>query len=270
MAAQRQMRRKVASALTIAGSDPSGGAGLQADLKSFHQHHVYGMAVVTVITVQSTRSVADVVPVSAQLVEAQLRHLLADVTPSALKTGALGSAEIVSAVVRALQGSAQSLVVDPVMVSKHGHSLLSADAREAMVALLFPLATLVTPNAEEAALLSGHPVTTLDEARAAARAIVQLGPANVLVKGGHLGGERSVDVLCSGGATEEFDAPRVDTIHTHGTGCSLSAAITANLATGMELSNAVRAAKAWLNRALKLPPDVGNGILPVDHFARVR
>ena len=253
------------TALTIAGSDPSGGAGLQADLKTFHQHGVYGMAAVTLLTVQNTQSVTRVEVLQAELVRQQIEAVLADIPPGAIKTGALGSASIIEAVA-ALTFHAP-LVVDPVMVSKHGSALLAEDAQAAMRTRLLPLALLLTPNTQEAAVLLGTPVNTLARAEAAAAALAKLGPKAVLVKGGHLTGPEAIDVLFYDGRIVHITAPRLDTKHTHGTGCTYSAAITANLARGQPLEDAVRAAKAWLTRALASPPGVGHGIGPVNHHA---
>lgn len=252
-------------ALTIAGSDPSGGAGLQADLKTFHQHHVYGMAVVTLLTVQNTQEVSAVEVLPAALVRAQAEAVLRDIPPGAVKTGALGSAAIIE-VVASLPLSTP-LVVDPVMISKHGHALLAADAREALVKKLLPVTTLLTPNTHEAAALLGAPVETLAQAEAAARAIAALGPEAVLVKGGHLPGAQAVDVLFHDGHLTHFTAPRVDTKHTHGTGCTYSAAIAAHLARGETLHASISRAKHWLTEALKTAPGLGHGIGPVNHFA---
>ena len=253
------------TALTIAGSDPSGGAGLQADLKTFHQHGVYGMAAVTLLTVQNTQSVTRVEVLDAELVRQQIEAVLSDIPPGAIKTGALGSAAIIEAI--AAVAFKAPLVVDPVMVSKHGHSLLAPDAQSALRTRLLPITTLLTPNTQEAAALLGTPVNTLAEAEAAAIAIARMGPRAVLVKGGHLTGPEAIDVLFYDGRIVRFSAPRLDTKHTHGTGCTYSAAITANLAKGHALEDAVRAAKVWLTKALASPPGVGHGIGPVNHHA---
>ena len=253
------------TALTIAGSDPSGGAGLQADLKTFHQHGVYGMAAVTLLTVQNTQSVTRVEVLDADLVRQQIEAVLSDIPPGAIKTGALGSAAIIEAIA-ALTFNCP-LVVDPVMVSKHGHALLAADAQAALRTRLLPITTLLTPNTQEAAVLLGTPVNTLAEAEAAAIAIARLGPQAVLVKGGHLTGPEAIDVLFYEGRIVRFSAPRLNTKHTHGTGCTYSAAITAGLAKGQPLEDAVRAAKAWLTRALASAPGLGRGIGPVNHHA---
>ncbi len=255
------------TALTIAGSDPSGGAGLQADLKTFHQHGVYGMAAVTLLTVQNTVCVTRVEPLAPELVRQQVEAVLSDIPPNAVKTGALGTAAIIE-VIASLKLDAP-LVVDPVMISKHGHALLAPEAQEALRTKLLPVTTLLTPNAHEAAALTGLPVETLAQAEAAARALASMGPKAVLVKGGHLSGPDAIDVLFTEGRIVHVTGPRLDTRHTHGTGCTSSAAITAGLARGLELEVAVLRAKAWLTRALQAPPRVGRGISPVNHHASV-
>jgi hydroxymethylpyrimidine/phosphomethylpyrimidine kinase len=255
-------------ALTIAGSDPSGGAGMQADLKTFHQHGVYGAGVVTLLTVQNTRGVYRVQALAPDLVAEQLAAVLDDVPPHAAKTGALGSAAVVEAVAERLARTGFPLVVDPVMVSKHGAPLMDEDAQRALVERLLPRATLLTPNAPEAAALWGREVRTLAQAREAARAIAALGPRAVLVKGGHLEGD-PVDVLFAEGTLLEIPSERVQTTQTHGTGCTYSAAITARLAKGESVAEAVRAAKRWLTEALRTAPGVGGGIGPVNHAARL-
>ncbi|HJL39490.1 MAG TPA: bifunctional hydroxymethylpyrimidine kinase/phosphomethylpyrimidine kinase [Polyangiaceae bacterium LLY-WYZ-15_(1-7)] len=259
-----------AIALTIAGSDPSGGAGIQADLKTFHQHRVYGTSVLTLLTVQNTQRVSAVEVMAPELVRAQLEAVLEDVPPAAAKTGALGSAAVVEAVAEMAAGFAFPLVVDPVMISKHGAPLMDEAARAAFLKLL-ARAALVTPNAHEAAALVGRPVETLAQAEDAAKALLDRGAKAALVKGGHVGegGAEAVDVLATGAGVERFRAPRVDTKHTHGTGCTSSSAITARLARGEALEEAIRGAKAWLTEALRRAPGVGKGIGPVDHFAPV-
>jgi len=258
-------------ALTVAGSDPSGGAGLQADLKTFHQHGVYGAAVVTLVTVQNTCGVAQVVPLDAALVGAQLDAVLDDVPPRAWKTGALGSRAVVEEVaLRAARLAVRGvpLVVDPVMISKHGAPLIDADARDALVRALLPHCALVTPNVHEAEALVGFAVRTVEDAQRATLAIAALGPRAVLVKGGHLEGAPT-DLLFDGRATHVLAGERIDTPHTHGTGCTLSAAITARLARGATLLEACAGAKAWLAEALRTAPGVGGGIGPVNHLAPV-
>lgn len=260
-------RRPLAAALTIAGSDPSGGAGLQADLKSFHQHGVYGAAVVTLLTVQNTVGVTQVVPLDPALVRDQALAVLSDVRPAAVKTGALGSAAIIEAV--AALPFTVPLVVDPVLVSKHGHALASPEARAALVERLLPRASLVTPNAHEAAVLLGGTVETIAQAEGAAEAIVRLGAKAALVKMGHLAGADATDVLFHAGRLQRFTSPRIESRHLHGTGCTFSAAITAGLAKGLPLEEAIARAKAWLSRAIASAPAIGDGIGPVDHLAPI-
>ncbi len=253
-------------ALTIAGSDPSGGAGLQADLKTFHQFHVFGQAVVTLVTVQNTLGVRQVEMMPADLVTRQIRALLDDFPPHAAKTGALGNVEVVLAVARCSLDFEFPLVVDPVMISKHGAPLLSADAVDSIRAALLPRAALVMPNLAEAAALTGRAVDSVAQMRDAARALTDLGAHAALVKGGHLDGD-AVDVLFDGRVWHEFLAPRVPTRHTHGTGCTYSAAVTAGLAAGMDLVAAVTRGKEFVTRAIETNPGLGRGAGPLNHWA---
>lgn len=262
-------RMPLPTALTIAGSDPSGGAGIQADLKTFHQHGVYGMSVLTLLTVQNTTAVTEVSLVAPALVRGQLDAVLTDIPPRAIKTGALGSRAIIESVVAGLGTYAAPLVVDPVMISKHGARLMEPDAIEALAGVLLPRATLVTPNTLEAAELAGMTVENLDQAIAAGRRILERGPRAVLVKGGHLSGD-AVDVLVTADRVERFTSPRLETKHTHGTGCTYSAAITALLARGHRLFDAVQEAKMWLTEAIRTAPQLGHGYGPVNHFADAR
>jgi len=255
-------------ALTIAGSDPSGGAGLAADLKTFHQHGIYGAAVVTLLTVQNTTGVRRVEVLDGSLVAEQIDAVVEDLPVEAAKTGALGSAEVLEAVADRAARFAFPLVVDPVMVSKHGSPLLDASAVEVLVRRLVPRAALLTPNTVEAAALTGRDVTTVDEAIDAARALTDLGARAVLIKGGHLAGDAE-DVLFVGGEIHRLVAARVHTDQGHGTGCTLSAAITARLALGDDLVQAVTASKRWLTAALARAPGLGRGIGPVDHLTPV-
>lgn len=257
-----------AVALTIAGSDPSGGAGLQADLKTFHQFGVYGEAVVTLVTVQNTLRVSRVECLPAELVTEQIRAVLEDIRPQAAKTGALGNRAIVEAVAEAAAEFDFPLVVDPVLISKHGAPLLADDARAALLERLLPRAALVTPNLREAAALAGFPVEDVATMRRAAEAIRALGAGAVLIKGGHLRAS-ATDVLLANGRFYEFPAPRIETPHTHGTGCTYSAAIAACLARGLELPAAVQAAKAYITEAIRSNPGLGRGAGPVNHHARV-
>ncbi len=253
-------------ALTIAGSDPSGGAGIQADLKTFHQWQVYGMAAITLLTVQNTCRVSAVEPVSPEFIREQLRAVLEDIPPDAAKTGALGTAPIIRTVAAVLRDAPFPLVVDPVMVSKHGAPLIAEDARASLIHDLLPHVTLVTPNLHEAEALAGFPVTDAESMERAASRIATFGPRAVLVKGGHLDGD-ALDLLWDAGRISTFCAPRIETTSTHGTGCTYSAAITAGLAHGNALPEAVRRAKAFVTEAIATAPGYGAGHGPLNHHA---
>ncbi len=255
-------------ALTIAGSDPSGGAGIQADLKTFHQFGVYGEAVVALLTVQNTLRVSRVEVMPLSLVLEQLEAVLEDIPPDAAKTGALGSAEMVEAVARAAARFRFPLVVDPVMVSKHGQPLMPESAARTIRDCLLPQAALATPNIPEAEAFTGLRIHGLDGMREAAARIRELGPRAVLIKGGHMPGD-ATDVLFDGAEWREFPAPRLDTRHTHGTGCTYSAAIVAGLAGGLALAAAVARAKAFIHEAIRTSPGLGHGAGPVNHHAEV-
>jgi hydroxymethylpyrimidine/phosphomethylpyrimidine kinase len=253
-------------ALTIAGSDPSGGAGIQADLKVFHQFGAYGEAVITLLTVQNTTRLERVECVPAELVMAQLRAVLEDMPPHAAKTGALGNREIVEAVAGAAASFNFPLVVDPVMISKQGQPLISPDALDAVRQLLIPRAFLICPNLAEAEALTGLSVHTVEDMRAAAEHLCGLGAKAALVKGGHLQ-ESAVDVLYDGKDWREFVAPHFDTLHTHGTGCTHSAGIVAELARGASVEAAVTRAKSYITQAIRSSPGLGHGAGPVNHHA---
>jgi hydroxymethylpyrimidine/phosphomethylpyrimidine kinase len=259
----------IPNVLTIAGVDPSGGAGIAADLKAFSAHGAYGMCVVTALTAQNTRAVTGVRLVEPTFVADQIDAVFADVRVDAIKIGMIGTAEIAAAVAAALRRhAARHVVIDPVMIAKSGDRLLAEAAVEAMRTLLLPLAEVVTPNLPEAAVLAGTPEPRdLAGMRAAAIAIAALGPASVLVKGGHLDGPESIDVFLDGDTVTELRAPRIATKNTHGTGCTLSAAIAA-LLPRMGRLEAVRAAKDYLTGALAAADDltVGTGHGPVHHF----
>lgn len=255
-------------ALTIAGSDPSGGAGIQADLKTFHQRKVYGMAVVSLLTVQNTLKVKQVRVLKAAEVMRQLETVLEDIKPGAVKTGALGSAAIICALARKARKFFFPLVIDPVMVSKHGAPLLQKQASKAFKKELLPYATLITPNIMEAELLSGSRIRSVEGMKKAAKLILGLGPKAVLIKGGHLKGP-AVDLFYDGKRTILLKAARIKTRHTHGTGCTYSAAIAAELAKGRETLAAARTAKKFITRAIRTAPGVGHGVGPVNHFAKV-
>jgi len=250
-------------ALTIAGSDPSGGAGLQADLKTFHRFGVYGESVVTLITAQNSVGVARVETLAPDLVLEQLDALLSDMPPGAAKTGAMGNARVVHAIAAAAERFTFPLVVDPVMMPKHGARLIEAASLGRLIARAF----LLTPNLPEAAELVGFPVTDRDSMGRAAEKLARMGARNVLVKGGHLAGEPMDLLYLEGGGVREYSAPRIDTRHTHGTGCTYSAAITAELAKGTDLMEAVALAKAFVTEAIRTNPGLGRGSGPVNHFA---
>jgi hydroxymethylpyrimidine/phosphomethylpyrimidine kinase len=256
------------TALTIAGSDPSGGAGIQGDLKTFHAHGVYGMAVVTALTVQNTRGVTAVHDVPADFVAAQLEAVLADLPVGAAKTGMLSVTATVEAVASVLSRQrVPFLVVDPVMAAASGDALLRDDAVEALVRRLFPLATLVTPNLFEAQRLTEIGIERPEDMRRAAVRLREMGAQAVLLKGGHLPGNQVIDLLYAEGAFHEFSDRRVQTEHTHGTGCALAAGIAAQLARGTDLMEAVGRARGFVRRGLERAVVLGRGRSPINHLA---
>jgi hydroxymethylpyrimidine/phosphomethylpyrimidine kinase len=261
-------------ALTIAGSDSSGGAGIQADLKTFSALGVYGASVVTALTAQNTRGVQGVFPVPASFVVEQLASVMGDLDVKAVKTGMLANAAIVRAVADDLgRRPKRPLVVDPVMVATSGDLLLEPDAVESIVRTLLPLADVVTPNLAEAARLAERPIAgTLDDMVAQGRLILSFGARAVLVKGGHGEGSDAIDVLVTADGQRMFSGPRFNTPHTHGTGCTLSSAIAACLARGLALTEAVARAKTYVSDAIAAGRDlgVGHGHGPVDHLYAVR
>lgn len=257
-----------AVALTIAGSDPSGGAGLQTDLKVFHQFGVYGEAVVTLLTVQNTVGVARVEVMGADLVGEQIRAVVEDIEPGAAKTGALGSVAVIERVAEEAKGFGFPLVVDPVMVSKHGAALMAEEARRKLVELLLPRCRVVMPNLHEAAVMTGRRVETVEEMEEAGRALLDAGAGAVLMKGGHLEGE-ALDLLVTAEGILRLHGERVETVHTHGTGCSYAAALTALLARGEALGTAALRAKRWIQTAIATNPGLGRGQGPVNQFAEV-
>jgi hydroxymethylpyrimidine/phosphomethylpyrimidine kinase len=251
-------------ALSIAGSDPSGGAGIQADLKTFQNFGVYGEAVITLITVQNSLGVERVHVLNPDLIVAQIRLVISDIRPQAAKTGALGNRAVAEALGRMASEFDFPLVVDPVGAATRGDALGDLSSIGPLIARAF----LITPNLDEAEAICGFPVMDLASMRRAADSILALGAANVLVKGGHLGGN-AVDLLCtSAGDSHEFTAARIATRHTHGTGCGFSAAITAELAKGTELVDAVRSAKRFITEAIRTNPGLGSGSGPLNFFAR--
>jgi hydroxymethylpyrimidine/phosphomethylpyrimidine kinase len=260
------MRHRVPRALTIAGSDSGGGAGVQADLKTFAARGVWGACVVTAVTAQNTRGVWGVTRIAPAFVRRQIDAVLEDLGADAVKVGMLAGAGTVRAVAGAL-GRRPRLVVDPVLRAKGGAPLLARDAVAALGARLLPLAELVTPNLDEAAVLAGFPVADLRAMRAAAAAILRLGPRAVVVTGGHLAGD-ALDVLVTRGGTHVLRAARVPGPAPHGTGCTFSAAIAAELAKGAPIEAAVRAAKRYTTACIRRAFRLGAGHPVLGHFSR--
>lgn len=255
------------TALTIAGSDSGGGAGIQADLKTFAAFGVFGTSAITALTAQNTVAVTGVHVVPAAFVVAQIDAVVGDLGCDAVKTGMLATAEIVEAVAAAVaRHGLPNVVVDPVMVAKSGDHLLAREAVDAVRRVLVPLATVVTPNVPEAEVLTGTPIRTLAEAVDAGRALVAAGARAVVVKGGHLDRDDIVDVLVdAAGAVTRIEGPRVPGVHTHGTGCTFASAIAARLALGDGLDAAVRAAQAYVREAMRAGVPLGAGHRPLDH-----
>ncbi len=256
-------------ALTIAGSDSGGGAGIQADLKTFHQFGVFGTSVITAITAQNTLGVVDWTAVPLALIEQQIDAVAADLRPDAVKSGMLADAHVVDVVAQGLERHRLTpYILDPVMVATSGDPLLADDAIAAVRERLVPRSTLVTPNLDEAAILVGTPITDVDSMTAAARHLVdELGAGAALVKGGHLPGEETVDVLYADDRVRLFRHPRIATTSTHGTGCTLSAAIAACMARGQSLQQAVETSLDYVHRAIATAPGLGGGNGPLNHFA---
>jgi len=258
------------TALTIAGSDSGGGAGIQADLKTFAACGVYGTSAITAVTAQNTLGVTAWEPVSTELVIAQIEAVAGDIPPAAVKTGMLPTAAIVEAVSAAIEGlDLPNLVVDPVMVAKGGDRLLRDDAVAAMKTHLFRLAEVLTPNIPEAEALTGMRIASVDDMLAAARRIREMGPRVVIVKGGHAASHESVDVVCLPHQEFELRGPRIATVHTHGTGCTFASAIAAHLALGRPLEEAIREARSYLEGAIRNAPGLGAGQGPLNHFWRL-
>ncbi len=254
-------------ALTIAGSDSGGGAGVQADLKTFAAHGVYGTSAITAVTAQNTVGVTGIAALPTDIVTAQIEAVAGDIGVDAVKTGMLASAAIVEAVAAAIDTlELPSVVVDPVMIAKSGDRLLEAEAVAALKSELLRRAFVVTPNIPEAEVLAGMSIASLADAREAARRILALGPAAVIVKGGHLEGPEVIDLLYDGREFRELRGPRVEGRHTHGTGCTFSAAIAANLALGRPLAEAAERARHYVAGAIRHGLAIGHGHGPLDHF----
>lgn len=257
--------------LTIAGSDSGGGAGIQADLKTYLAHGVHGMSAITAVTVQNTIGVQGFYELAPNAVSEQIDAVVSDIGVDAVKTGMLASAPIIEVVATAAERHGfPAFVVDPVAASRHGDPLLAADALDALRTRLLPLATIATPNLHEVRLLTGIEVTTGADLQAAAEAMHAFGQTWTLIKGGHLAGEDAVDLLWDGQAATLLRGPRYDTPNTHGTGCTLASAIASNLALGMDVPTAVRNAKSYVGGAIAGGFPLGKGVGPTDHAWRLR
>ncbi|KUO65791.1 MAG: hydroxymethylpyrimidine/phosphomethylpyrimidine kinase [Gracilibacter sp. BRH_c7a] len=252
--------------LTIAGSDSCGGAGIQADLKTFAAHGVYGMSVITAVTAQNTRRVFAVQDISPEIIAKQIDVIFEDIEVDALKIGMVSVTQTINTIGQKLrEHKAKNIVLDPLMISKSGYTLLQDDAREALVKGLFPLASVVTPNIPEAEAITGKAIKNLQNMKEAAKMISSLGTSYVLIKGGHLEAD-AIDILFDGQIFYEYKATRVNTKHTHGTGCTLSSAIASNLAKGLEITQAVELSKKYITTAIKHSFSLGKGVGPTHHF----
>ena len=260
----------VARALTIAGSDSGGGAGIQADLKTFAAFGVYGASAITAVTAQNTLAVTDWVAMPLDLVAAQIDAVLTDIGADAVKTGMLANAGVIEVVAAKMrEHGVGNLVVDPVMAAKGGHALLEPDAVGCLVRELLPLALVATPNIPEAEMLTNRSIKTLDDVRGAARQIVEMGARSVVVKGGHFDDPAvAMDVYFDGQSFHDFTSIRVDTMNTHGTGCTFASAIAASLAKGMAQRDAIALAKSYVTLAIQHAYPIGSGHGPVHHFYR--
>jgi len=257
----------VSRALTIAGSDSGGGAGIQADLKTFTVLGVFGMSALTAVTAQNTLGVHGIYNLPLEAIEKQIDAVASDIGVDAVKTGMLSQVPIIETVARKIkENNIQNLVVDPVMVAKGGARLLEQDSQKALIEYLLPLATVVTPNLPEAEVLTGLTIRTVDDMKEAAKRIHDFGAKHVVVKGGHLEGD-ALDILFDGSSFEEYVVERFETTHTHGTGCTFSAAITAELAKGRSVREAVATAKEFITCAIQDTLGLGGGHGPTNHWA---
>ncbi len=258
--------------LIIAGSDSGGGAGIQADIKTVTALDAFAATAITALTAQNTEGVHGVSPVDIAFIRQQIDVVLEDIGADSIKTGMLHSAEVIDAVCAVLRAGAAGvpLVVDPVMVAKGGASLLDADAAGTLRANLLPLATLITPNIPEAEALLGASIGSVGDMEEAARTLRAMGPKAVLVKGGHMEGDDLIDVLVDEDGVHRFETRRIDTVHTHGTGCSLASAIATGLAQGNSLPDAVRRAQAYVAEAIRTAPGFGRGHGPINHAHTLR
>ncbi|QEK12897.1 bifunctional hydroxymethylpyrimidine kinase/phosphomethylpyrimidine kinase [Crassaminicella thermophila] len=252
--------------LTIAGSDSSGGAGIQGDLKTFSAHATFGMSVITAVTAQNTQGVFDVEDMNPSIIANQIEAIFDDIVVHAIKIGMVSKIETIEVIAKTLKKySLPPLVLDPVMISKSGYNLLKPEAKKALIEKLFPMATLITPNLPETEEILGYKIKNLEVMKQAAKDLHSLGPDYILVKGGHLA-YTATDILYDGKNFYSFKQERIKTTHTHGTGCSLSSAITANLAKGFPMTKAVKAAKEYITTAILHGFPIGKGVGPTHHF----
>ena len=260
------MRNYKIPTLTIAGSDSSGGAGIQADLKTFSAIGTYGMSVITAITAQNTEGVFDVEELSSEIIKSQIKAVCEDIPPKAIKIGMVSSPKIIKDIVESLERyPCEYVVVDPVMISKSGYSLLRPEAKENLIKYLIPKAYIVTPNVPEAEEISSIKIETVEDMKKAGNIILNMGPKYVLMKGGHLEGD-CVDVLIGKDMFEVFKGERINRKNTHGTGCTISSAITSHLALGHDIKESVRLSKEYITEAIRYSFDIGHGVGPVHHF----
>ncbi|HWQ29703.1 MAG TPA: bifunctional hydroxymethylpyrimidine kinase/phosphomethylpyrimidine kinase [Negativicutes bacterium] len=254
------------NALTIAGSDSCGGAGIQADLKTFSAHGVYGMSVITAVTAQNTQEVTGVQDISAEMISKQMKAIFEDIRVDGLKIGMVSQTATIKAIAEGLgYYKPIGIVIDPVMVSKSGCHLLQPEAKAALASILLPLAAVVTPNIPEAEVLTGMKIYSVEDMKKASKKIMELGPGNVLLKGGHLDAD-ATDLLYDGKDFRIFKSRRLNTKNTHGTGCTLSAAIAANMAKGYPVAAAIERAKKYITAAIENSLSLGKGVGPVNHF----
>lgn len=252
--------------LTIAGSDSSGGAGIQADLKTFSAHGVFGMSVITAVTAQNTQGVFAVQDIDPLIIEKQIEAIFDDISVDAVKIGMVSVIDTIEIIAETLKKYAvKNLVVDPVMVSKSGYHLLQPEAKEALIKLLLPMSTVITPNLPEAEVITGKKIRNIEEMKESASILQSMGPKYVLIKGGHLKGE-AVDILYDGTDFKHFISKRIQTKNTHGTGCTLSSAIASNLGKGLSINESVQKAKEYINIAIQHSLSIGKGVGPTHHF----
>lgn len=252
--------------LTIAGSDTCGGAGIQADLKTFSAHGTYGMSVITAVTVQNTQGVFGCQDITPEIISAQIDAIFTDIEVAAVKVGMVSQIETINAIANKLeQYKPKNIVIDPVMISKSGFDLLQPQAKDALINRLIPLATVLTPNLPEAEVITGMKINTIEDMKEAAIKIFKMGAKNVFVKGGHLEND-ATDILFDGKEMIIINGKRFDTKNTHGTGCTISSAIASNLANGLSVENSIRNAKEYISTAIEHSFSIGKGVGPTHHF----